>query len=432
MTNSALKTRPECDDPRQGGGMLGVDEAMRLAVSLVAPRGDPEPVALGDAAGRVLAEDVRAPRPMPLFDNSAMDGFAVSTRDLEGEGPWVLPVLATVAAGAPAGRTFDRRTRGVCRIFTGAPVPQGYDAVVMQEECGVHGGAVLITRRPAPGENLRRTGGDIAPGETLACHGTRLQPRHIGCLAANGFAEVRVHRRPRVGIFSTGDELLRTALPARQGCIPDANRPMLLALARSLGAEATDLGILGDDLEETTRFLKASEGRFDLIVSSGAVSVGGRDFLRPAFGAAGGTVEHWRVAMKPGKPVLFGQLGATAYVGLPGNPLAAYVGFKLFVSRQVAKLSRRPVGQGLGEQRAVISADIRSKQGLAEFFPARIVGHLPAQTPVLERLGRGSASLFPLCLADGLACVAEGQVDVRAGDTVAWLPFLGSPEEGPR
>ncbi|MCB2076097.1 MAG: molybdopterin molybdotransferase MoeA [Hyphomicrobiales bacterium] len=410
-----------CDDSRHLEGILDVEHAIAIARSLVAPTGETESVPLETACGRIAALDVHAPRPMPFFNLSAMDGFAVRLADLTGHGPWRLAVSATVAAGDVVSGV--RREEGsACRIYTGGPLPTGADAVVMNEDCTDEGAFVVISRRPQSGENIRVKGGDIKQGALLVAAGTRIEPRHIGLMAANGLGTLDVFRRPRIAVFSTGRELLSQAAP-EEGRVFDANRPLLITMAQDAGAEISDLGIVDDDLEAASRFFASNAGGFDLLLSSGAVSAGGRDFIRPAFVGAGGTVRAWKVALKPGKPVLFGTLGRTAYFGLPGNPLAAYVGFELFVREQLLRLGGEKV-QEPHERRAIAGYAVRRKTGRREYVPARIVSWSPAGLPVVETLGKGSSgTLYALAQADGLAVIAADWAQIEPGDPIGFRPF---------
>ncbi|MCI5073984.1 gephyrin-like molybdotransferase Glp [Oricola sp.] len=420
--HSAIGTsRCGCDDPRHLENMLTVAQAAATARSLVSPVRETEVVRLGKASGRVVAENITAPRPMPFFDQSAMDGFAVRVADLEGQGPWRLTVNQTVAAGDRSG--VDSWKKGTAkRIYTGAPVPAGADAVVVIEDCTDEGACVTLGRRPHSGENIRPLGSDIERDALLAVAGTWIEPRHIGLLAANGFGDLNVYRRPRVGIFSTGSELVSPAAP-EEGRIFDANRPVLIALAEAAGAEVVDLGIVDDDHEATVRFFSRHADKFDMLLSSGAVSAGGRDFVRSAFARAGGEIRAWKVALKPGKPALFGTLGRTAYFGLPGNPLAAFVGFELFVREQILRLGGVSDPRG-GEMPARAGYAARRKTGRTEYVPARIVSHSPEGLPVVEALGNGSSgTLYALGLADGLAVISADTQQIAPGDALGFLPF---------
>jgi molybdopterin molybdotransferase len=398
------------------GCLLPVEKAIEIALGMVQPLTDTEELVLARARGRVLAGDLRATHPMPLFDNSAMDGFAVRLGYMAGEGPWCLPVAGTVAAGGIA-PVLEAGT--ALRIFTGAPVPAACDAVVVQEACEDRGDSVLVTMRPAGGDNIRRRGEDVAIGDLLAAAGTIIDARHIGVLAGDGLGRVTVMRRPRIGVLSTGDELAGGGANIR-----DVNRPMLLALCEGAGAQVTDLGICPDDMARMTHFLTAQAGLFDMILTSGAASVGGKDFMRPALLAAGGAVEACRVALKPGKPVFFGRIARTLVTGLPGNPFAAYVGFQLFVARQIsAMLGHR--SQEDGFETAQADFGWTRKAGRTEYLPAKQTGRNADGLPVVERLGHGSsAALIPLASADGIVVLDACSTHGARGDVVAWMPFF--------
>ncbi len=413
----------DCDDTADLEQMLSVQQGVDLAVSLVAPIADMHDAPIIDAVGQSLAQDVLAPAEMPFFDNSAMDGFAVRCADFTGSSPWTFPLGAQVAAGA----TMPGALRAACvdRIFTGAPLPAGSDAVVMVEKTRETPDGIRFDSAPDPGDNIRPKGSDIKAGACLIRAGTRLAPHHVGLLAANGVGHVPLRRAPRVGVLSTGDEVTETQ--REDGQIYDANRPMLCALARAAGAQVSDLGILPDDAAQSAQRLAEAARQFDLVLTSGAVSMGGHDFLRPALVAAGGTVEGWRVTLKPGKPVMFARLGSCVVTGLPGNPLAVLVGFHLFVAAQLRRLAGRdarafaavPARAGFSWQR---------KPGRDEVFPVRLSHYSDAGLPVLIRLGQGvSGTLVPVAQADGLGYVAGTVADVQPGDALRWQPFADRP-----
>lgn len=404
-----------CDQAHSSTDMMALDDAVALALAQVAPVNEVQNVGLANAVGRVTAHAVLAPGAMPYFDNSAMDGFALRCTDLVGRDS--LPIAGTVAAG-DAPRTLPEGA--ALRIFTGAPLPDGADAVVMVERCIEVRDHVSFTIPPIRGDNIRRTGSDQSAGQTLLLAGTRLAPHHAGLLGANGMGHVEVTRRPRVAVFSTGDEL--TNGPPLPGQIPDANRPLLLALAREAGAEVTDLGILPDDVPATAAAFRDLGDRFDLILSSGAVSMGGKDHIREALLAAGGAVQGWRVALKPGKPVMFGQLGRAAFTGLPGNPFAVHVGFHLFAGPQITRLSGAEPA-AFAPIPALAGFDWQRNPGRAEVFPVKLLRY-DAGLPVLQRLGQSvSATLLPLASADGLAIIPAQTAEIHSGDALHWHPF---------
>ena len=374
---------------------------------------------LAAALGHVCARDILATSAMPFFTNSAVDGFALRLADLA-ETPHVLPVAGTVAAGVGYPDTLP--DGAALRIYTGAPLPEGADCVVALEEVTEANGRIHLDFLPQTGANIRMRGSDQPLGAVLLPRGTRIAPQHVGLLAANGIGRVPVIRRPRVVVLSTGDELAQGGQRGA-GQIFDANRPMLLALAQLAGCEAVDGGTMPDAVVPLAHRLADLAGTADLVLSSGGVSLGGRDPIRPAFAMAGGEIAGWRVAVKPGKPVMFGRIGDTAFTGLPGNPMAAFVGFHLFVKQQIDRLSgRSPDPFAARKARAAFSW--RHRPGPQEVFPVRCLGTDGTGLPLLERLGNGvSATLFPLSQADGLATVAALSEGVTEGDLIEWQPF---------
>jgi len=400
--------------------MIDVATARALALALVAPIQDRQRVPLSEALGRAVAQDVIAPMAMPFFTNSGMDGFALCVADLHGSGPYRLPIAATIAAGANPAQGLPRGA--AVRIFTGAPVPAGADAVIALEDARETDGDLVLDFLPPKGAHLRLAGSDQAAGACLLPRGTRIAPHHIGLLAANGLGLVEVLRRPRVAVLSTGDEL-GSCGDLAPGQIHDANRPMLLALVAAAGGVALDAGSMPDDPAALADRLAELAADADLILSSGGVSMGGRDPLRPAFVAAGGKIDGWRVAVKPGKPVMFGRLGKAGFIGLPGNPMAAFVGFHLFAAAQMAVLAGMAAPTFAAHSARAAFAWQR-RTGRLEVFPVRNLGAGSCGLPQLQRLGSGvSASLFPLTAADGLAIVPADLAEVTPGLLLQWQPF---------
>jgi molybdopterin molybdotransferase len=397
--------------------LLPLEKAVSLALSGLAPLAEAEEAPLLECAGRRAAKDIFALQAMPFFDNSAMDGFAVKAADVQRGVS--LPISTTIAAGdAPS----ELSAGTAAQIFTGAPIPKGADAVIISELSQVSGNAVCFQALPRSGDNIRYHGSDQPMGARLLQQGQSIASRHIGLLAANGVKTCLVHRPVRVGVFSTGDELTK-GHPA-PGQIHDANRPMLLSLCAALGAEVTDLGVLPDDLSQTTAAFGQLGERFDLVLTSGAVSIGGRDHVRAALLAAGGRLEGWRVAIKPGKPVAFGRLGRTVITCLPGNPFASFVGFHLFVAPQIERLSGGSP-KTFATHRASSGFEWVRKTGRAEVFPVTLTEHSLEGLPILKRLGASvSATLFPLAEADGLAIVPAETNKLAPGDQLFWHPFF--------
>jgi molybdopterin molybdotransferase len=313
--------------------MLTLEEALSRLLRSVRPfpAADAESVSTFDALGRVLADDVPSALDVPPADNTSMDGYALRCVDLPAAGA-VLPVSQRIPAGVVP-TALQSGTAG--RIFTGAQIPSGADAVVMQEQCEVVEGGVRIDTVPSPGQWIRRRGEDVMAGAVVLASGDRLTPQALGLAASVGAATLRVARRPRVALFSTGDELVMPGEPLKPGAIYNSNRFTLRALIQALGCECTDLGIVPDRLDATREALrKAAQGN-DLIVTSGGVSVGEEDHLKPAVQAEG-RLDLWQIAIKPGKPLAFGDVrradGSNAwFIGLPGNPVSSFVTFVLAV-----------------------------------------------------------------------------------------------------
>jgi molybdopterin molybdotransferase len=279
------------------------------------------------AYGRVLAEDLHAAAPLPPFAYSAMDGYAVHSRDFEGEGPWVLPIAGECRAGdervgLPAGRAL--------RIFTGAPLPEGADSIVIQENADRRGDSVQLAVRPEVGEHVRRAGEDLAEGALALARGTRLGGFQLGLIAALDRESVQVARRPRVTVLASGNELRAPGSPPRPGTIPDSNGVAIASLARAAGAEAQIGPRILDDAAQAAHVLSEQIAACDVLVTVGGVSVGDHDVVRPALIQTGAVLDFWKVAIKPGKPFTFGRKDRTFIVGLPGNPVSAQITFALF------------------------------------------------------------------------------------------------------
>ncbi|MFO0993488.1 MAG: gephyrin-like molybdotransferase Glp [Hyphomicrobiales bacterium] len=306
--------------------LLPVDEAKARILSGVKPL-SPEPVKLGDALGRVLARDLKATRDQPPFAASAMDGYAVRAADVA-----TAPARLKVIGMAPAGHAFDGtvRTGETVRIFTGGPMPRGADTVVIQENTTRDGDAVIVNKAPIPGHSVRGKGLDFRKGETLIAAGTRLDASAIGLIAAMNHAEIAVRRPPRVTLFTTGDELVPVGGKPGPDQIVSSNSIALAAFIRHFGGEPRDLGIIPDRLSATIRAIGRAKGS-DILVTTGGASVGDHDFVREALLAAGIKIDFWKIAMRPGKPLMFGRKGGLRVIGLPGNPVSALICARLFL-----------------------------------------------------------------------------------------------------
>jgi molybdopterin molybdotransferase len=392
--------------------MLTVEQALAQMLAAAEPVPEVQVLPALQACGRVLATNVVSTVQVPPMDNSQMDGYAVRTLDIPAV-PTTLPVSQRIAAGH-VGSPLEPGT--AARIFTGAPVPPGADAVVMQEACSVADGKVTLNERPGVGAWIRKAGVDVTMGQTVLAAGTRLRPQDLGLAASVGVGGLTVYRRLRVAVFFTGDELVMPGEPLPPGRIYNSNRFVLCALLEKLGCEVVDLGIVPDDFERTrAAFADAAVGA-DLIVTSGGVSVGEEDHVKPAVEAEG-RLEMWQIAMKPGKPLAFGHVRDVPFIGLPGNPVSSFVTFLLFGRPFV--LRRQGV---LGDPVRVLSlpADFDLPRGdrRREFLRARMND-------------RGALDLFPnqnsailnsAVWADGLIDNPAGQ-SIRRGDIVRFLPY---------
>jgi molybdopterin molybdotransferase len=396
--------------------LMPLDEALAMLAQRVEPVAGVEQVALAQAAGRVLAADVVSSVTVPPHDNSAVDGYAVHFEDLATAGETRLPVTARIAAGHPAVGPVPRGA--AARIFTGAPMPEGPDTVVMQEECRLEGETVVIAaHRLKPGANRRCRGEDIQAGATILSAGQRLRPQDVGVAAATGQATLEVRRPLRVAVFSTGDEVRDPPAPLAPGQIYDINRYTVSALLGGLGCVVTDLGILPDRVEVITARLRAAAADHDLLITSGGVSVGDEDHVKAAV-QADGDLHFWRLAIKPGRPIALGEVGGTPFIGLPGNPVASIITFFL-VARPVAfrLMGCRDIGAVRYPLPAAFS--FSKKPGRREFLRGRLV-----PGPAVDKFASdGSGVLSSMTVSDGLLDIGEEVTEIAPGDRVWFLPF---------
>ncbi|CAN5530309.1 molybdopterin molybdotransferase MoeA [soil metagenome] len=397
-----------------GGTLLGIDAARAMIFERVAPVAGIERVPLRQSLGRTLAEDIAAPIAVPGYDNSAVDGYAVRFGDLDPVKPTTLRCVDRIAAGHdPAGALVA----GVAaRIFTGAILPEGADVVIMQEDCERAGDAVIIRPGIKRGANTRKAGEDVPRGSLALTAGRRLGPADLGLLAALGFVEVPVRRKLRVALLSTGDEVREPGELLQRGQIHDANRYILAGLLERLGVEVADLGIVRDDEAALgTALRQAAEGN-DLIITSGGVSTGEEDHVRTAI-ANHGSLYFWRLAIKPGRPVAMGQIGATPLAGLPGNPVAALLTFALVA---------RPMIEALGAAtpylakrfRVVSDFAYKKKTGRREYVRASLEG---ARARRYHKEGAGM--LTSLTETDGLVELPEEVTRLEPGAEVDFIPY---------
>lgn len=402
-----------------GGDLMPVQAALDLLRRRVAPVTVAETVPLAAALGRVLAEDVVAPFDVPPHDNSAVDGYAVFFDDLNADGETVLPVTGRVAAGHLLGR--DGRRGEAVRIFTGAPMPAGFDTVLMQEDCRVDGDAVTIPPGIKRDANRRKAGEDVTRGAVVLGAGRRLRPEDIGLAAALGRKELSVCRPLRAAVFSTGDEVREPGQDLPQGCIYDANRFALLAVLRQLGCEVTDLGILPDSLDTIRDALRAAASEHDVLVTSGGMSTGDEDHVKAAVEALG-SLHFWRLAIKPGRPVALGQVGSAAFVGLPGNPVAVMVTF-LRIARPILL---RLMGADEAEPRLFpVRAGFayKKKPGRREYVRATLTRDADGVLTAIKHPRDGAGILSSMVESDGLVELPEDLSRLEPGTMVEFLPF---------
>jgi molybdopterin molybdotransferase len=348
--------------------MLDFEVARARILQLVKPLAS-ELVPVADADGRVLAEDLVSDVDLPPFDYSAMDGYAVRATDFEGAGPWRLPVTAEQRAGESGQRL---RAESAARIFTGAPLLEDSDSVIMQEDAEREGDFVTFRSAPRPGNHVRRRGEDLAQGAVALSRGTRLNPFRVGLAAALDRAELPVFKRPRVLVLCTGDELRDAGSAPRPGSIPDSNGPSLAALARRTGANVSVLARTGDDLAATRAVLKSALSQCDVLLTVGGVSVGDHDVVKAALSEEGVNIDFWKVKIKPGKPLAFGQRDGTFVLGLPGNPVSAQLTLSLFGLPLLRTLQgdNRAVPEPL---RVQLASALKQKPGRLGFYRARLV-----------------------------------------------------------
>jgi len=380
----------------------------------------PVRMALSAAFGHVLAEDVVAPVALPRFDNAAMDGFAVRSGDIRPDGTATLRIAQTITAGGGAGEAL--RPGEAARILTGAPVPPGADRIVVQEAAEVDGGTVRL-RAPASGKpHIRRVGEDVRRGDALLAAGTRIGPGQAALLTALGLRSVLVTPRPKVALLSTGDELVDSPGFLEPGRIYDTNRPMLSRMLKAAGAEVTDLGIAGDDPGTILARLVAAAGDHDVLVSSGGASVGFADHLTRIVSRRG-FLEFWKLDLRPGKPVGFGDIDDCPILLLPGNPLAAATGFALLGRAILARLEGSGAA-GRDTLRLPVATPLSKPAGRTEVRPGRLRHDGPGGATVVEALpDQGSAGLRSFALAQVMIVLHPGQTDVGEGDIVEVLPL---------
>jgi molybdopterin molybdotransferase len=391
--------------------VLSVEDALERILSRIEPLGI-ERIDVLAALGRVLAEPIVSRATIPPWPNSSMDGYALRAQDTSGE-PVELAVVGRIIAGAMPSRALGAGES--MRIFTGAPLPQGADAVVPQEDVAASGDRVMVRGRIAPGAYVRPAGEDVRAGDVVVSPGGVIGPAEVGLLATLGYSQVRVHRRPRVAILSTGNELADLGTQPGPAQIPNTNTYSLMAQVIESGGEPVNLGVAPDQLDAITERVRWGLASADVLVTSAGVSVGELDLVRGALERSGAALHLWQVSMRPGKPITFGTRGDRPVFGLPGNPVSAMVTFELFVRPALRRMAGASVidrprlraralepianpGSRRGYLRVTLTADARG-------YGARLTGD------------QGSAILRSMVLADGLAVVGP-DTTIAAGEPV--------------
>ena len=407
------------------GPLMPIDEVERIILERVMPVAETEMVPLAAAYGRVMANDVTAPISLPPFDNSAVDGYAVRSADLDPAAETRLAITGRVTAGHAAPQTLA--PGAAIRIFTGAPMPAGADTVFMQEDVRLEAQAVLVPPGLEAGANRRLAGEDVRSGAVVLPAGRRLAAQHVALAAAVGLTQLPVRRRIRVAVLSTGDEIVEPGAPRPSAALFDANRYLLAGLLAGLGAQASDLGIVPDDPQALTRAILAAAEAHDLVLTSGGVSTGEADHVRSAVQSIGSLV-FWRVAVKPGRPVAMGVIpgsrpgAGAAFVGLPGNPVAVFVTFARVVRPLLGRLSG-------AEMAPLVALPVRAtfghrkKKGRREYIRVALRRAPDGVIEAVKHAQDGAGVITSLTQTDGLVELLEDTTQIAPGESVGFLSY---------
>lgn len=398
--------------------MITVEEAFHRIVETATPL-TTEKVPLSECSGRVLAAPLVARRTQPGSDMSAMDGYAVRSADLKGSA-----VTLTVVGESTAGTPFA----GTCaaghavRIFTGATVPEGCDQVVVQEDCERDGDTIHTHMQPSPGRHIRLSGIDFTERQTVMEMGSYISPRSIGLIAGAGYDQLMVHRAPRVAILSTGDELVS---PGAETFSPyetvNSSTPQIAAMLKDAGAHISYIGQARDDLKALRSELSKAIQNADILLTIGGASVGERDLIQQALGQEGMSLDFWKVRMRPGKPLIHGAIGQTRILGLPGNPVSAFVCALLFARPLVDRLMGRPAPLPAGIP-LPLATDLPANGGRQHYLRARLIGE-PGKRTLDPAVSQDSSLVSVLAQSDGLIVRAPDAPAASAGDMLPFIPF---------
>lgn len=393
--------------------LILVVDAIAKILEQGSPSEETESIEILNALGRVLASDIVSSIDVPGYDNSAMDGYAVIADDCSSNTK--LHIAQRIPAGT-VGASLDKGS--AARIFTGAPIPENADAVVMQEQCEENNSSVIFNCDVKKGQNIRKAGEDIEKGSVILPQGGVLRSQELGLLASIGINKVEVYRKLRVAVFFTGDELVLPGAPLGDGKIYNSNQFTLCGLLEKLNCEVINLGVVPDKLEATLEVVKTASTQADLIITSGGVSVGDEDYVRVALERLG-QLNLWRIAMKPGKPVAFGKVESALFIGLPGNPVSIFVTFLLFARPLIMKM------QGCSNtnaQSSMIKAGFNRKGGNRQEYLRARLENTDEGTVVKVYPHQGSGVLSSACWADGLVEVKMDQ-DIMEGDMISYMSF---------
>ncbi|QCK86959.1 molybdopterin molybdotransferase MoeA [Phreatobacter aquaticus] len=402
-----------------GPGLLSIEEALARASANLKPIAEVESVSLVEADGRILAHDLIAGVDLPPFFNSAVDGYAVRHADLQPGGETIMPITGRIAAGGEG--AFSVPAGAAVRIFTGAPMPDGADTVFMQEDVRLDGNRVTLPTGLKPGANCRPAGEDLPRGQVALTAGRRMTPETIALAAALGIDRLTVRRPIRVAIFSTGDELVSPGQALPPSSLYDSNRFTLAALVRRLGADVTDLGILKDNREAVAAALAGAAADHDLILTSGGVSTGEEDHVKAAVEQEG-SLAFWRLAIKPGRPVAMGVVGGTAFIGLPGNPVAVFITFahvvRPFLTALAGGKPERPLALPVRSGFAY-----RKKEGRREYVRVSLNRGADGVVEAHKHPREGAGVITSLTETDGLVELTEDITRIEPGAIVGFLSY---------
>ncbi len=403
-----------------GGKLMTTAEALSLLEEKLQCITETETISVIQSLGRILAKDIISPCNVPPHDNSAVDGYAVYFDDLNGTSATILPISDRITAGSHVRETLCKGT--AARIFTGAPMPFGADTVLMQEDCVLEGtDKVSIPVGIKSGANRRFSGEDIEKDSVILEAGRTIRPQDMGLISAVGIEAVKVHKSLRVAFFSTGDELKNPGTPLESGQVYDSNRYTINGLLKNLGCSVTDLGILPDKPDLIHKALESTINQYDLVLTSGGVSVGEEDHVKQVVESLG-SLHAWRLAIKPGRPIALGQIGSTAFVGLPGNPVAVIVTFSNFVRPLINLLS----GASDIQPKAfpVIAAfSHKKKKDRKEWVRVHLKENLEGHWEAHKYPKEGAGILSSVCHSDGFAVLSEDILSIKPGDMISYLPF---------